>query len=253
MDDQKIVLLRPRNQLLIKAPGRAFADRIHGIGNDHEFRPLRLPGKGIQIRQPAVFPLQLIKRQIRSGQPGAHGENRIARIGHQHFIPGIEQAKADMSDSFLRAIDGGDFVRFELYPITAGESVLHSADQLWQIPQGIFIILRPFRSRADRFHHEILRRKIRRSHREIIHRFPLSDQLSLLFIQQLKNAFFILLHPICEHKLHPSSLHPALRPSPSHILPVFSQDAPDIDAPHFQGLSASPGCPAPPASRKTDR
>ena len=96
------MLLRKRDQLRIELVRRADADRVEGIGDDHEFCLYQcLLRNTVQIRQIAVLLLDCIVVHIRMRHNPAHLEHRVTRIRHKDHISGITEYHADMSHRLL--------------------------------------------------------------------------------------------------------------------------------------------------------
>ena len=202
MDEHQIVLCRPPHQPLIESLRRTFADRIHGIGNDHELRPVRRFGKRLQIRHIAVLFRQRIGFQNRARKGGADSENRITGIRHQHHIPLITEGESHMGNSLLRAVDRHDFIRHELHPVAPPVTPDHSVCKRRQILQGILVVFRILCGLYHRIHHFLSGRKIRRTHGQIVHLPPLCQERFLLLVQNLKNSFLVILHSCCKLQFH---------------------------------------------------
>ena len=202
MNQNQAVLRRPPHQPLIEAIRRAFADGIHGIGNDHEFRLVRRFRKSLQIRHITVFFRQGIGFQHRSGQRRPDSEDGIARIRHQHHIAGVAEREPHMGNSLLGAVNRHDLIRHELHPVASPVTADHRVRKLRQILQRIFIVLRILRGLYHRVHHFLRGRKVRRTHRQIVHLPSLCQESFLLFVQNLKNSFLIILHPCRKLQFH---------------------------------------------------
>ena len=98
------MLARELDDPLEEALRRDRAGRVVRVVQVHQLRPARrLRVDRVQVGDEAQLGLERHQHRLRPGQPRAGGVDRIARVGGERVIAGVEEREVQVEDRLLRA------------------------------------------------------------------------------------------------------------------------------------------------------
>ena len=203
VDNDDVVLPGESNELFIEGPGRRHA---HGVGRVGHHHHLGLPGQlrvdGVQVRQVAVLRPQLVIRDFRAAEHGTHFKDGVAGVGHQHHVAGVADGQADVGQPLLGAVDGHDLILLQLHAVAGAIPVLHGLQQLGQLRQGVFVVLRGPGGVTQGLHHVGRGLKVRGADGQVVHLPARGLHLPAFLVQHAENTGLELVHPAGKLKFH---------------------------------------------------
>ena len=129
--DDDIVGLGKGDELVVELIRSSDAYRVGGIGYHHHLGSVcQFWVHSVQIGKVAVLLLQRVVDDFCPTQGWAHLKDGVARVRHQHHIPGVTQSPADVGQPLLGAVDALDLLRGQFHPIAAAVPALHRLDHL---------------------------------------------------------------------------------------------------------------------------
>ena len=189
MDEKDVIRVTEIHDFLINFRRSYAAHRVGGERHNHVFGLAGDFGGDVgHMGQKAVFAAQRVIIGHAAAQPGTGDKDGVAGIRQEHGVALVEQSKAQMPDAVLAARKAHHPVRRD--GIDAEPALVVGTDgvqQLGQVPQGILPVLAVSGGIHEGLPDMGHRRKVRRTHREVIQLFALGFQGHFFVVERGEN------------------------------------------------------------------